>query len=280
MLAQSFLALFSSLVINATSEYPLEREPFFDTVLENEQSSSEANERAFINNCAEHPEPYVDVKLEMERPNLFTNKSEEYIAGLIKKTNSTDNPYKEFEEEQYIGSGIYISVGIPGLTVFKTELKAESSMTRMPGLCHQLSVIFKIDAPMDVYIANSMERGGCQYIATLRHEEKHVILGRRILRYYRDIIEDDLTKALANFISANENKLFPIDTKDKMKVVFDQFLEEKVQEYTKKISTYMLAEQQKLDTHEEYKKVRKECTHLNKYKFLKKYNEDQERNAR
>ena len=242
MLGQGFLSILTSLVIYAN------------------------------NSCPAHPEPYVDVILNLEKPDLVLNLNESEISKIAAGINGTENPYKDFEDMQYIGSGMYVSIYNPGLTVFKTKFSYETAMTRFPGLCHQLSVIFKIEAPTDVYIANSMARGSCEYLATLRHEEKHVIAGRKLLRRYKEEIEKELNQALKEFIAANDNKLFPINTSNQMQKAFDEYMEQKTNEFANIISVNMITEQQKLDTHEEYTRVRKECTHLNKYKFLKKYN--------
>jgi hypothetical protein len=185
----------------------------------------------------------------------------------------TDNPYKSLGKEKYIGSGVTIKPYMAGLTLSSTSFLTQANVSAINNVensltCFDITYNLNIKAKDDVYITNSLQKGTCEYNAALRHEYLHVQIHKNIIanniEYFKTYIHQSLNEFL-NVIYGSQTKSPRLSRVETQLAIY---MNGKIHELLETYTQFEREEQQKIDTAQEYLKVRRECTHLNKYRAL------------
>lgn len=117
-----------------------------------------------------------------------------------------------------------------------------------------VNVTFEIN-PL-IYIAREYPKGTCEHDVILEHEYKHVAVDREIVKKYRDVMEEYLTKVLAQVPVYG-----PVKTTQTPRA--RQKLSHYIESAIKKVSDSMYVQrrdqQQAIDSLEEYERVANAC---------------------
>lgn len=225
--------------------------------------------------CAKKPDPQVNIDVQYETPTLNHKLNDQGIYQLRLKGQGTNIPYKDIGKEQYVGSGVTIKPYMAGLTLSATSFSSQVKLTSRKNdqssnthNCYDIELTLLINVKDDVYISNSLEKGSCEYTEALRHEYEHVKIHRGLITNNLEYFKSFVTTSINEFLSiVYNNQITRLDT-PQLEKQLSIYMTRKLQELLEIYSNAEINEQQKIDTAEEYLKVRKQCTFLDKYRAL------------
>lgn len=116
----------------------------------------------------------------------------------------------------------------------------------------------KIHINPQIYIARDYKRGGCMYRAIMEHEKKHVAVDQKIVAKYSGLIKQALIAEVRAFPAALAGP-YAASELDKAQGMFQGRIQGLVNDFTQSMSAERRAEQQKVDSLEEYERVQAQC---------------------
>jgi hypothetical protein len=125
------------------------------------------------------------------------------------------------------------------------------------GCLYLHSIEAKLHIKPVVYIAREFPKGSCMYDAILEHEKKHLQVDQEVVAKYRGLIEGDLKKQARSLpFSTGPYESGAIKS---AQIKIQNYFQEIVKQYSKRMGEERRARQQAVDTLEEYESVQAQC---------------------
>lgn len=164
----------------------------------------------------------------------------------------TANPYGS-KKETHVGGLMSGEIRVEHQLGFVQERYETGSMACL----HFGGIDVKINISPTIYVARENKPGSCRYKAILEHEKKHVEADRIVVNKYSKRIGESLTfvfqKYGTTFGPFELAKMPAIQTK------LQDYIDGVVKKEVERMNAERMAMQQKIDSLEEYERVRKLC---------------------
>lgn len=151
---------------------------------------------------------------------------------------------------------------ILGLTASRLEPRASAHFRSQPlgdGYCiwvEAVHVVLRYSA-LDIYIASEYEPTSCPYQAILAHEKRHEKVARHDLKGYVQVIRS----ALSSLSIPKARSPLYVESEEAGKAKTRRILKTLLAPIHEKMSATMDQAQARVDSVEEYRKVRTQCRH-------------------
>ncbi len=151
----------------------------------------------------------------------------------------------------------------PGITMAESELKTDYQLEfrQKPGSSvyqmwtTSVTVVFDYTR-MDVYISSQYGEGSCEYNQILAHEKQHVAIDERVLEQYKNKMAYALRHT--RLIPTLSHPLL-VSSPEQGKVILSKRLSGLVRPYFNRYHAAVKAQNAKIDTFANYRKVQARC---------------------